>query len=165
MKIIFTIIILLSSLFGVELEFNKTYEGGLKLSAPRLGAHFYLPPNWNGKIEKGQVFFMQHNKGLGYISAQRANINTVVSEMMKEQSVDNGLVLEVKGKMKKITRSLYRINYSASGGYLDYQGISYIVIGPQNRVIRLFSVFKKKDYTLMDNTLMRFAHSISFTSI
>ncbi len=165
MKKIFIMIIMAITLLGVELEFNKVYEGGLKLTANRLGVNFYLPLSWKGAVQNDQSFSMQHDEKLGYMTASRAKIDSVVSEMLQEYSFTEEIILKPVTKAKKLTRTLYKIDYRGRGLYRNYQGIGYIVVGPQNRVVKVMSIFKEKNITMMDNTVMRFVRSMSFTSI
>ena len=165
MKTALIISIIILSLFGVELEPNKLYEGGLKLTTKSLGVSFYLPPNWRGSVQLGKPFIMTHEKKLGYMRAERARIDTVVDEMLKDQDYNEEITFKSLNKPKRLRSTLYRINYRGRGIYRNYQGIGYIVLGPQDRVIKVFGVFKEENKTMMDNTMLRFVRSISFTTL
>lgn len=164
MRIFFSLFLLITSLYSVELEVGKSYTGPAKLSVSSLGVSMGLPAEWSAEVHKKGVILKQaesrdtirlHSKSLTPLEA--------VNYLSKTHYMKGGIKIFPQEKIIKVNPHIYGRAYRASGGIDRDAILLYAVLGPQERAVVVVAQYAKKHETAMKATSMNVVQTISFT--
>jgi len=165
MRILISFFLLSVTLFGIELELDKVYEGPKKLTASSLGVSMGLPPRWSAVAKRGEGLLLFTNDSNNTIKLQPKEMDArrALDYLSSTHYLKGRIKIFPEGKVIRLSSYIYYRAYEPDGVHRDKSVLIYIVLGPQNRAIRMHAVYQKADETKIKAICMNIIQALSFT--
>ncbi len=153
------------TLFAVELERGHAYSGPLKLTAKSLGVGLGLPNGWHAELPpSGGMQLRREGSAIRMdIHAQEFEPHDAMEYLSLPVQFRSTLMLFPEKRITQLSATKYRRGFSVSGG--KESALLYIVLGPQRRAAVLTGVAPAEELTVMRNSMLSIANTITFTQI
>jgi len=166
MRIILSFLLFTISLFSVELELNKTYEGPVKLTVSSLGANMGVPPHWKAMAKQGEglVLFQESSKDTMLLRSKQFTVNGALNYLNETHYLKQNIKIFPQERIVKINQHIFRRAFTSNGGSDRASHLLYIVVGPQSRAVVINATYDKKNESAIKAISMNIAQALSFTA-
>ena len=166
MRILISFLLLTLSLFSVELELGKTYEGPVKLTVSSLGANMGVPPRWSAVAQRGRglLLFQESSADTILLREKELNVNTAIAYLNETHYVGNNIKIFPQERIVKLNPHIFRRVYTSNGGAERASHLIYIIVGPQSRAVVMNISYDPKNESAIKATSMNIAQALSFTT-
>jgi len=165
MRLFIIFFLLWSQLPGVELELDTVYEGPKKLTVSSLGVNMGLPARWKAIAKKGEglLLYQEDSNNTITLRAKEMGAQAALNYLSTTHYLKGRIKIFPEGKINRLSSYIFYRAYVAGGVHQEKSVLIYMVIGPQNRAIRMHTVYQKKDETKIKATCMNIIQALSFT--
>lgn len=154
---------------SIQSEEGVYYKGPMKLTGEKIGASLWLPIMWqtlplsDTKVNKSLVLVHENKKLHIEIYPNEFNAVDAIGYLQTNVILPTGELLTPTNHVEKLSPSIYRARFNESSIDNHRKVIAYIILGPQHRSLSLFGFYETQDEHEMNNYLIKFVTSISFT--
>lgn len=165
MKIFVLFFFLILSVFAVEIESGKEYNGPVSLEVSSEGLSFKLAPSWKAMLNENASLSASKNGGeiLSLISIFPLRHNTVIQEMSQVQDMGDGIFLHPINKPIQVSKSLYQGDYKLSGTQKPMKARILVVLFSSNKALVLIGASSTAYLKQMHKDLKEMALSTKYS--
>ena len=166
MRILLGFLLFTFSLFSVELELDKTYQGPIKLTVSSLGANMGVPPHWKATANEkmGLLLFQESSKDTMTLRSKQLNVNEAIGYLNETHYLKKNLKIFPQERIVKINQHIFRRTYTSNGGYDRASHLIYIVVGPQSHAVIINVRYALKNESAIKAISMNVAQALSFSA-
>jgi len=165
MRMIFSFLLVTLSLFSVELELNKVYDGPVKLTVTSLGVNMGVPPHWKAVAKQGEglLLFQENSSDTIRLRSKELRVEDAINYLNETHYVQNNIKIFPQERIVKLNPHTFRRAYTSNGGKDRLSHLMYIVVGPQSRAVVMNISYTPKDESTIKAISMNIAQALSFT--
>lgn len=165
MRLLISLFLFVTVLFGVELELDKNYVGPKKLTVSQLGVNMGLPHRWEAIAKEGEglVLFQQETQDTMVLRSKSLNISEAIAYLNEPHYLKNSVKVFPQERIVKLNSRIYRRAYSSNGGQDRPSVLIYVILGPQERAVVMKVQYAGKNDSAIKATTMNIAQALSFT--
>jgi hypothetical protein len=166
MRTLLLFLIITVSLFSVELEFNKTYVGPIKLTASSLGANMGVPAHWKAIAKKGEglLLFQETSQDTITLRSKQFTANDALRYLNTTHYLKDNLKIFPQERIVKLNSHIFSRVYTSQGGITRAAHLIYIIVGTQSRAVVINISYDKKNENAIKAISMNIAQALSFTT-
>ena len=168
LRVLYVVVMFALTLSATEIEYNKQYQGPVKLSATNYGVAFGLSAGWSAQMlsEKGPLFLSKEESSMQVVMHVETLDSSKVTAYLDQQfHFDSGVELFPMKGIRTLSSHLYRRTYLVNGSDFTSESVIYVTLGPQQRSVVMTGFYAPEESNMMDNFMLSMANSISFTPI